>query len=211
MEVVIAKNKQELERLEGIIQKNIGSFYEVGRSLAEIRDQELYSKVRGIANFETYCKERWDFTRMYAHYLIESSKVIENVNHGLQNTPTPANERQARPLAKLEPAQQIVAWQKAIDITPEGKPVTAAIVAKVVKGLTKTKLTKAERRKKEKRKISTSEVDPNLKAALEQVLNAIKLLTLTKWKTMKRKEAIKQLQILIDIIENQKMEDCEYV
>ena len=43
-------------------------------------------------------------------------------------------ESQLRPLTKLNPDQQREAWQKAIDIAPEGK-VTAAIVSKVVKGM----------------------------------------------------------------------------
>lgn len=204
MEKVITKNTAELERLEGVIQKNLGSFYEVGQSLADIRDKELYSKVRGIATFETYCKERWDFNRAHAYRLIDSAKVIDVLSP--IGDIKPVTESQARPLTKLDAAQQLIAWQQVIDITPKGKPVTAAIVAKVVKGLTKT-----EKRKKVKKKISTSEVDQNLKAALEQVLNAIKILTLSKWKTMKRKEAVRQLQILIDVIENQKMEDYEYV
>jgi len=45
----------------------------------EIRDKHLYEKVRGIATFETYCKERWDFSRQRAYQLIDSTKVIENV------------------------------------------------------------------------------------------------------------------------------------
>ena len=44
-------------------------------------------------------------------------------------------ESQARPLSKLEPEQQRQAWQKAVETAPEGK-VTAAHVARVVKGMT---------------------------------------------------------------------------
>ena len=57
-------------------------------------------------------------TRMYAHYLIGSASVVENVNNCLQ---TPVTESQCRPLARLEPAQQREAWQKAVDTAPEGK------------------------------------------------------------------------------------------
>ena len=41
----------------------------------------------------------------------------------------PTSERQARPLASLEPEEQIEAWKRALTSTPEGK-ITAAIVLK---------------------------------------------------------------------------------
>jgi hypothetical protein len=43
--------------LEGIIQENIGGFYEVGHALAKIRDQGYYRDVLGFETFEEYCKE----------------------------------------------------------------------------------------------------------------------------------------------------------
>jgi hypothetical protein len=53
--------------------------------------------------FEDYCQNRWDFTRMRASQLIASADVVQNVNNCLQ---IPANEAQARPLARLEPEEQ---------------------------------------------------------------------------------------------------------
>lgn len=51
--------------------------------------------------FEDYCRDRWGFKRIYAHYLIEGAKVVEglSVHHGEH---LPATERQARPLTKLK-------------------------------------------------------------------------------------------------------------
>jgi hypothetical protein len=52
-------------------------------------------------------------TRMRASQLIASAKVIENVNHGLQMSPTgelPASERVVRPLTRLEPEEQKKVW-----------------------------------------------------------------------------------------------------
>lgn len=46
----------------------------------------------------------------------------------------PVTESQARPLTRLEPDQQRIAWQKAVETAPEGK-VTAAHVYKIVKGM----------------------------------------------------------------------------
>ena len=136
MEVVIAKNKQELERLEGIIQKNIGSFYELGHALAEIRDQRYYHDVLGFETFKEYCRTRWDMARQTAYQLIDSASVIENVRNCGQTETIPMNESQARPLSRIkDPEQQREAWQKAISTAPDGK-VTAAHVYKIVEGMT---------------------------------------------------------------------------
>ena len=126
MELAITKNKEDLEKLESVIQRNLQSVYEVGRALMEIRDNRLYEKVRGIATFETYCKTRWDFSRQRAYQLIESVEVKDNLS-----TPVDITEFQIRPLARLEPEQQREAWQQAVDTAPDGK-VTAAHVRKVV-------------------------------------------------------------------------------
>ena len=58
MEVTIMQNKQDLERLEDVIQNNIGSFYVMGRALMEIRNNELYKIKNGgeYQTFEAYCK-----------------------------------------------------------------------------------------------------------------------------------------------------------
>lgn len=130
----IVQIKKEMERLEGIISRSQQAFYEVGVALAEIRDKKLYRDVSGFATFEEYCKVKWGFSRRNAYYLIEASIVVDNVNNCSH---VPTAESQARPLAKLEPEQQVVAWQKAIDITPTGKPITAALVSRVVKQMTK--------------------------------------------------------------------------
>jgi len=79
MELVLKENIQRLEYLEGIIEKGLYSFYEVGKALLGIRDNQLYDKVKSIANFETYCKERWGFKQDYARKLIRSTGVIDNI------------------------------------------------------------------------------------------------------------------------------------
>lgn len=133
MENAITKNSVELEQLENVIKQNIGAFYEVGRALMEIRDRGLYKDVLGFDTFEAYCKSRWDFNRAYAYRLIGSAQVVDAVSPiGIQS---PGNERQTRPLARLEPSQQREAWQKAVETAPEGK-VTAAHVSKIVKEIT---------------------------------------------------------------------------
>lgn len=61
-------------------------------------------------------------SRFYAYRLMDSVKVIENVDNCQQR---PATESQTRPLARLEPDKQREAWAKAVETAPDGK-VTAA-------------------------------------------------------------------------------------
>lgn len=135
MENAITKNKTELDRLEGIIQQNIGAFYEVGRALMKIRDEELYKIKNGGAyqTFEDYCKGVWDFNSSRARQLMAAIETADNIK-SVTNSNGPKNELQLRPLARLEPDQQREAWQKALDTAPDGK-VTAAHVQKVVRDM----------------------------------------------------------------------------
>ena len=128
MEVVIVKNKQELERLEGIILKNIGSFYEIGHALMEIRVKKYYHDVMGYETFEEYCKKRWDFARRTAYQYIDAVKTIENVRNCAQSDVVPANESQCRSLAPLTAENQLIAWQQAVATAPDGKVTAAEIV-----------------------------------------------------------------------------------
>lgn len=119
MENAIARNTTELEQLEGVIERGLSTFYEVGRALMRIRDEQLYEKVRGFATFESYCNERWGFKKTYAFYVIESARALDNVHNCEPNHVT---ESQLRPLIKLKdnPEQQREAWQKAVDTAPDG-------------------------------------------------------------------------------------------
>lgn len=134
MNPTVIDTGKELERLEGVIRKNLAAFYDVGQALMAIRDKRLYLCKNGgeYQTFEAYCKGIWDMGKSNAYYLISASEVEKNLSTMVDK---PATERQARPLSKLEPEQQRQAWQKAVETAPEGK-VTAAHVARVVKGMT---------------------------------------------------------------------------
>ncbi len=94
------------------------------------RDDRLYLHKNGASyqTFEAYCRGAWDFNRAHAYRLIDSAKVIEVLSP--MGDVSPASERQARPLTRLEPEKQKEAWTRAVETAPEGK-VTAAHVQKV--------------------------------------------------------------------------------
>lgn len=201
MKSIINKDKDDMERLETVIRTNIGAFYDVGRALMEIRDRELYKIKNGgeYQTFEHYCREVWQFARRTAYQFIDSAKVIENVRNCAQNKNLPFTESQTRPLASLEPDQQREAWKKAVETAPEGK-VTAAHVSKVVNELTGNI---AEKKEKAiiKKAVKIEQVDPEFNAAWELLFTAVKNLKALKWKAMSRENALRQIQILIDVIE----------
>ena len=67
--------------------------------------------VLGFETFDEYIKVKWDFKKSYAKYLISSASVVDNLSGMATMVAKPSNERQARPLTRLEPEKQIEAWQ----------------------------------------------------------------------------------------------------
>jgi hypothetical protein len=99
------------------------AFYEAGLALAEIRSRQLYRSTH--MNFESYCRDRFQFSRDSAYLKIGAAEVYRNLE---ENLPTncrqhndaislPTSERQLRPIvkAKLEPLEQVEVWQLAVE------------------------------------------------------------------------------------------------
>ncbi|WP_335167597.1 hypothetical protein [Nostoc sp.] len=120
------------------------AFVEAGKALTQLRDRKLYRSTH--KTFEEYCRDRFGFTRMAAALKIASVKVMENLStNGLQKSDgskskkmstnglqiLPTNERQIRPLTKLEPQQQREVWIQAVE-EAGGKTPSGRIVQDVV-------------------------------------------------------------------------------
>ncbi len=116
---------------------------DVAEALREIRDKELYLTTH--KNFKEYCFAELRILKSYAYDLANAGGVQRDLDSAMADkSMLPKNERQLRPLIKLEtPELRVQAWQRALEIAGE-KPVTEADVRKVVKEIqpaTKTKLT----------------------------------------------------------------------
>ena len=109
------------ERLERQVEK---AFYLAGLALQELRDKRLYRSSH--KTFEEYCRDRFGHSRQKSNYLIAAAGVFDNLTTiGCQNLSEdlttnslqilPINERQIRPLTKLEPNQQCEVWQRAVE------------------------------------------------------------------------------------------------
>lgn len=124
--------QQKLATLEETIERGVSAFMEVGRALAVIRDEKLFTDV--AETFEDYCQKKWGFTHQRASQYIAATHVAEvAATTGCQ---TPANERVARELSNIpDEKNQKRVWKKAVKTAPkngDGEPVvTAAHVAAV--------------------------------------------------------------------------------
>ena len=198
MNISIVENT-ELKELETIIDKNMTAFYQVGSALAKIRDSRLYRDTHGT--FEEYCRCRWDMGVRHSQRLMLSAGVIKS----LQTRPMgriPINERQTRPLTKLEPDQQIEVWQKVVETAPEGK-ITAWYVSKIVSE-TKNENTKREVNKKtlkSKAVIKEEMVDEDFKRAFDAFYWEVQRTRLENWKTTSKKASLRLLSLIQDLID----------
>lgn len=123
-----AEEHAKLDAYESVIDRGLRTFVAVGEALAAIREQRLY---REWGTFEQYCARRFALRRRHAYRLIQAAKIVQN----LRMCPIghiPANEAQARPLARLDsPAEQIAAWAEVVELA-RGRGVTAEQVRAVV-------------------------------------------------------------------------------
>lgn len=136
VEPLSATETAELANAERVIALGLATFVQVGDALATIRDERLYRSSHGT--FEAYARERWGMERTRAYQLIDAAEVTASLST-IVDTPKPANEAQARPLAKLKakPEEVAEAWGNAVEASG-GKP-TAADVADAVAELQQRK------------------------------------------------------------------------
>lgn len=120
-ELALAESRT-LAECEGVIERGLKTFTEVGNALLQIRDGRLYRESH--ATFEDYCRERWGFSRIRAHQIIEASAVVQNFEQS--GLPAPTVESQARELARVPEPERAQVWAKTIEHT-DGKPTAAAI------------------------------------------------------------------------------------
>ena len=99
--------RMEIETLEGIIEREMGSFMAVGKALLTIRENRLYRE--DFEAFEDYCKGKWGMSRTYANYLVSGSQIAANLATAVALCSPceiqPIHVQQVRPLVPLKPEQ----------------------------------------------------------------------------------------------------------
>ncbi len=125
-------NESELLRLERLVERGI---YQAWKALKEIKERKLYKISH--SSFESYCKERFGFTRDSAYLKIKAAEIYENLEQNLPTNgrqfPMPTSERQLRDIAKaqLEAAEVVQVWLEAVDAS-DGKIPSSVVVKDIV-------------------------------------------------------------------------------
>jgi hypothetical protein len=127
---------QRFEELNGMIEKGMATFREVGVALKEVRDRKLYRE--HYERFDDYLAEKFGMSRKRASQLICAEDVMEEleVSTIVDKASLPKNEGQVRPLLRLKKGERAQAWKQAVDSSPGKRPVATA-VKEVVDGLLK--------------------------------------------------------------------------
>ena len=106
------------------------ALYEGGSALRSLRDRRLYRSTH--KTWEDYCQDRFGFNRTSAQHQISAAEVVGNLFTIGKQFPLPTNERQVRPLTKLEPDEQRQVWHSAVDAAggrvPSGRQVKDAVL-----------------------------------------------------------------------------------
>lgn len=128
---ILSKSERaERDALENTIQQ---AFYIAGQNLKILRDKRLYRETHN--SFNSYVKERFDFSRRAADYLIASADVMENLKREqfvLRTNVLPSKESHCRPLTKLSPIKQTEAWERAVE-KAAGKMPNSRLIQEAVK------------------------------------------------------------------------------
>jgi hypothetical protein len=122
-----AEEQAQRNSFESVLESSFRRpFYEAGAALKEIRDKKLY---RDYGSFEAYCRERWGWSRIHAHRLIEATDARAMLPNGNR----PERESQMRALLLLEPEQRQGVWEAAVAASESGDP-TVAQIERILEG-----------------------------------------------------------------------------
>lgn len=96
---LVPTERKRLKELEGVVQRSIKAFVDVGQALQEIRDSRLYRQTH--KTFEDYLEDRWGMKRRTGYAYIAGASVALNVPTSAQIPLSKSVE-----LARLEPEEQ---------------------------------------------------------------------------------------------------------
>jgi len=179
--------KNSLAALENIIEKNRCEFYQVGKALRRIRDEQLYRQLL-FTSFEVYVRERWDMVKSHAYRLIEASKVIDNLSP-IGDGILPQNESQTRALARLKTIDQRNIWREFIE---SGTTMSASNIRKLIKMRMKKGAPCAESKPENLIDI----ISADYKAAVTAMLEQIQLAQNDHWQNTSKQAAIFWLRVM---------------
>jgi len=193
------KESKELSELIETIKASMKYFYKTGCALQEIRDDRLYRDISDT--FEIFCRDHLGIGRAYAYRKIAAARVIKNLS---PNGDILSNEACIRPLTKLEPDEQRLAWQCATDIAnASGREITSADVKNAVCLIKEGNVTGNRARKNSYDKLERIDaVSQEFKKAYKIFVEAIKKAKNSGWETTSKEVVISRLCVLKKIVKS---------
>ena len=194
------KERQRLEKLEGVINKNLEGFIAVCLAFTEIKDSLLYREK--YHKIEEYAREEFDLSRSSFDKLADGGKLLKFADSCPQIEWKPTNKAQLRPLVPVFKKNQdkladII--ELAVNTAPDGK-MTAAHISQVVKQDAGDQIQKKINKTKSAIKKS-AKISPEFKGVFETLLDVINTENLSGWKTTDQTEARRYLSGLLSAIE----------
>ena len=160
MSTLSTSQGERLAELEGVVSKGMTSFVEVGNALMAIRDEfSHHFKYLGYADFEDYCRSKWELSYAMVYRQIKGAEIVKNLDNCQETTALPTTEAQARPLTKLKTAdEQREAWTLANEAS-NGKPTAKHVEAAVQSVKTKRSIPEPEFTPSQQKEIEQAEKD----------------------------------------------------
>ena len=135
--IVDSQMAAELDSHTEAIRTGQQTFIQVGRSLASVRDQELY-KARAYTSFEAYVEANFSLTKRRAYQLVEASVAADSLRSStvknFSPSQLPANEDQARSLTKIPIERRAEVWEAVLKEIGQGK-ITAKRIIKTAEAM----------------------------------------------------------------------------
>lgn len=191
------EERQQFERCERVIEKNMLNVVEFGQALATIRDLKLYREQ--FTTWEEYVFRRWEIKARTSYQYITAFEVYENVRNCAQTELLPSNEYQLRQLARLDDFHRAEAWLKAVETSPDGK-VTGRHVASVVASMLGEQVRK--KATAQQQRVKSSDLPESLKEIVWKLIEEVREARLNNLQKNVRESLRKRITGILELLED---------
>lgn len=129
MAALTKSDRADYQELKHRLRTWVDDAFQRSQDLRRIRDDKLFL-ADNYDSFAEFCREELGYTSQWANQIIRSADAAARISETIVSGPVPANEAQARELAKAPTEVQAKVWADVVE--EHGEKVTAAKVAEAV-------------------------------------------------------------------------------
>jgi hypothetical protein len=115
---------------------------DVAELLARAHEGKAWAAL-GYVSWQKYCEIEFKMTKQRSYQLLSFVDIKNSIGQSQPGLTPPVSEKQIRPLAKLQPEQQVAAWKDAVEIAGGEQP-TAKQVEQAASNVSPNKATPAK-------------------------------------------------------------------